>query len=355
MTLGKNPAEVDDYVLYHIICRIDDNALPKGYPPQEILAELQEKRYSDEKVKLPLTYKVIQIDDDQWIGRISVKEIFKLGNSNLINYNENAQRVMVPIRLQDGEVYEININERAVDSIQDSFIHYRYIPNVITLNMPNNDTTLYHYEEKLNELTIKKIKAFDILDGYHRYLAISRICSLDPEFDYNMELRITYFSDEKARQFIWQEDQKTKMTKIDSESLNKYNPANIIVKKIQDSSYGNIISHNKGIISSPILSQAISVAYKINSSKNYKISEINAISKEIVDGFDLICESNPKIFDERMDSIKIYCLICMIRNQVYDSKKLDKLSKEVVKQGFLKNVYTHGAYKRIESILKGGK
>ena len=354
LTLRKSTSEVSDYILYHLICLIDDNALPANYPPENLREEFR-KKYNNDKVSLPLTFVVVQIKDDQWIGRINVRDLFKMGNSTLINYNENAQRVMRRIQLKSGEYYEIKTNEKAIDSIEKSFVNNWYIPNTITLNIPCDDKSSFSYNEKTNELTVNKINMFDILDGYHRYVAINRICTLDAEFDYTMELRLTNFSDDKARQFIWQEDQKTKMSKVESESLNKYSAANRIVKRMQDGFYCDIIAHNKGIIDSSILSQAINVIYKINPNKDYQFSDINKISHDITNGFDMMSENDPELFDNKFDSADIYCLVSMIKERNYDAKKLKLLSDYVRKIGLMKKSFKPSSYKEIKKLIEGGE
>ena len=352
LTLRKTASEVSDYILYHLICAIDEKILPKGYPPQH-LKDLLNQKYSDEKIALPIKYKVIQIDDEHWIGKITARELFSLGNSMMINYNDKAQRVMRHIETENGEHWEIVHNEKAINGIENSFLTRRYIPNAITLNIPVDDTSDFYYDESTYELTIRKINMFDMTDGYHRYVAINRICSLYPDFDYPMELRITNFSIDTARQFIWQEDQKTHMSKVESASLNKYDAANMIVKKMQDSIYGTIIQYNKGIISSSVLSNAIRIVYDISLSKNYNISTINMYSKEIISGFDSISEEIPDIFDTNLSSIEVYCLIMMIKNKMYDKKnfvKMTKYAEEIIQS----RAFSKALYKRVMNELKGG-
>ena len=147
-----------------------------------------------------------------------------------MNYNERTQRVVKKIITPNGEHYQISLNAHALKKIEKSFDEKRYIPNTITLNIPDIDENVKHYDRETNTLIISTLKEFDIIDGYHRFVAIQRICAVDDKFDLPMELRITCFSENKARQFIWQEDQKTKMSRVDSESFNRYNTANIIVK-----------------------------------------------------------------------------------------------------------------------------
>ena len=104
----------------------------------------------------------------------------------------------------------------------------------------------------------------DILDGYHRYIAISQVVREYPEWDYQMELRITTFTEEKAKQFIYQNDQKTQMRRINSESMNQYSPSNIVVEKLNTNPSSNIrgqISRNNGNIDFSFLSAVIHTCY----------------------------------------------------------------------------------------------
>lgn len=315
-TLRRDVSTESDYILYHLLFEADKNLIPKGYPPKHLEKQLNQK-YNDEKIEFPLEFDMIQISYDQWIGKISARELFKLGNSMLINYNENAQRVMKKITSPNGDYYVIKLNERAVESIQDLFKSGRYISNTITLNIPVDNNSVFNYDEHTGKMIIKSINMFDILDGYHRYVAISRICAFDYDFDQMIELRITNFDDDRARQFIWQEDQKTKMSKIDSDSFNVYDDANSIVKRIQSNGiYGKLIAPN-GCISNSLLSRAISTIF-LNHSKKSNTSINAKIGKRIIDGFGIIQENDEEIFDKPLDYIHIYCMIYVIKNEAYN-------------------------------------
>ena len=83
-------------------------------------------------------------------------------------------------------------------------------------------------------------------------------------FDYPMELRITTFSDSKAQQMIWQEDQKTKMRRIDSKSLNQNDFATRICNQINADKQSNLcglISRNKGVINAAYFCNIVQMLY----------------------------------------------------------------------------------------------
>lgn len=254
LTMRRLIAYANDFELF-MFASVLKSDVNKYFTPQEIKA-YSKARYSIDKLKFPLKYKMIQIADNQWIGKITVKELIKLRDAQVINYNENAQRTMLRIISGGVEHYQIAVNKTAVKGIMENYQNNTYIPNTVTLNLPENAD--FTYDEETNELIIKKVDGFmfDILDGYHRYLAISMLYNLDKSFDYNMELRIVQFDDYKAKQFIWQEDQKTKMKRVDSEAMNQTAiPTKVIARLNTDPTFNlsGKISPNEGIINAPWL------------------------------------------------------------------------------------------------------
>ena len=219
---------------------------------------------SPKKAEFPITIKCCQIAQDQWIGSCDVDFLMRLCNSQLINYNANTQRVLKHVtRKGGGEVYKISINRRAVNAIAALMKRGAFISNTLTLNIPFTEAA-YIYDRETLDLTIHHIKMFDILDGYHRLLALQMVYAEDKSFTMSFELRITNFDETKAKQFIWQEDQKTKMRKIDSDSMNTYDPSNRIVEMLNDDMNfigRGEISRADGIIKSQELAKVVHYLY----------------------------------------------------------------------------------------------
>ena len=232
---GQNDiGKADPFMLFVLSYGIDD-ILDGSNLVNDIFTEVEIKQFSTYKVDarelyLPLRIKCIQVKEDQWIGASNVSFLMLLRDAQKINYNTNAQRAMKRVIRGGNEFYRIAINNSAVKKIRDSLERGIFIPNTITLNLPLDSD--YRYNEKTNELVINDFKYFDIADGYHRFLAMSQIYSKDNTFDYPVELRIISFSDDTVKQFIFQEDQKTKMRKIDSESMNMDAAPNIVAERL---------------------------------------------------------------------------------------------------------------------------
>lgn len=307
LTLKKDPLKESKFVQYHILRKLNANAIPK-YFSQDSINACENTKYENLRIEFPLEFEVVEIKEKcQWIGKIDARTLMELGDAGLINYNENAQRILKRITVAGEEAYRININKKAVQSIKTAMENDRYIPNTITLNIP--DGSDFHYNPKTNRMKIKNIEAFDILDGYHRYIAISSIYAMNSDFNCPMELRLTNYPDEIARQFIWQEDQKTRMSKVDSDSFNKYDAGNMVVDRIKANiAYGSLVS-SKGIINDAVLAKAIRKAYKVRTDKNYKVSDIRQMSEEIIKGFDELLEENENLFDNPIDAEQIMNMV----------------------------------------------
>lgn len=231
IVLSIKPLSIyDDRTIYKLSSLLlSDKVVNSFFTPKEV-KEYGKTTKTAGKHIFPIKWKMVQIDDRQFIGKITVEELMRLRDLQLLNYNPQAQRPMQTKEF-NGEVMLVpTLNTSAVRAIKESYLNKTYIPNTLTLNIPIEDS--FEYDESENELIIYKLEHFDILDGYHRFRALSDIYNLDETFDYSMELRIVSFSDEEARQFIYQEDQKTKMRRIDSESYNQNNFANQIIQEL---------------------------------------------------------------------------------------------------------------------------
>lgn len=335
------------------------NILKESFTEIEI-KEFSKSKIEEAKIEFPIEIPCIQISDDQWIGCCSAKFLMQLRDSQLINYNVNAQRTMQRVKRGDSEFFRIAINKKAVRAIKESLQSELYIPNTITLNIPENETDFYYVKDK-SVLVIRNIKAFDIADGYHRYLAISQLHDANPDFDYPLELRVINFSDDKTKQFIFQEDQKTKMRQIDSDSMNMGDPCNRVVEKLNRNVmfdlYGQI-SRNEGKINYAELSQVISYFYYKKDGQSYRSKEYDAqfvatAVKELTDKLNMVIESSDKLLNEPIDFMELmvifYCIshfsnikeaISHITTGIDNISKLDKakFATKKPRKGMLKDI-----------------
>ena len=198
---GRRPMAEADEVLEYCLLEAIIEVVPKNRKSTfnermtSYYTAIEQKKYAKWKrksnaIKWPITIPCFAINDDQWIGHADMQFLMKLRAAQLIRYNENAQRVMKKKVSGNSEEYVIAINRKAIREIKEAYAEGVYIPNTITLNIPEDLDSSYKYDETTNELIINSLESFDITDGYHRYIAFGQVYDLDNSADYPIELRI---------------------------------------------------------------------------------------------------------------------------------------------------------------------
>lgn len=332
VTMRKNITEADTFMLFILTDILFDLNTASNYFTETECKTLSKSKWHIEKVQFPLCFNMTKVNEEQYIGTISVKELMQLKDAQLINYNENAQRTMRHLVKGGMEVYQISLNKEAVHAIMESYEGDIYIPNTITLNLP--EEAEYIYDDKKQQLVIINTDYFDILDGYHRYIAMSKIHDQNPDFDYQMELRLVQFTEDKARRFIWQEDQKTKMRKIDSDSMDSAKLSNKIVDRMNnDGSFilSGKISRNKGIINAAYLASIIDLIYLRGIKKSEELKKVKEISERLKNAIEHFTDDHPEYLEKPWDKLTTY-MLCYEEN-FGDLKHLLRDLKKVQNDG----------------------
>lgn len=306
-------SEQNDFVAFVMLTGLAPNEVNRYFTTEEIKTFSKEK-FDKPEFELPLVFKnMVQIASDQWIGKITAKELMALKDAQIIKYNENTQRTMRRVVRGESRYYKIALNEKSVMEIKEALESGAYISDDITLNMPL-ETTEFTFNK--NKITISELDKLDIIDGYHRYIAISRALIENKDFDYPMELRLVNFSEEKAKQLIYQKDQKTKMRQVDSAALNQYNPANIVVDQLNADPSSNIqgmIARNSGAISHADLSAFVNAFYFSNGKANRK--EILAVKKELQEKFNTYISSDLSLTDKQFTTRELAGIMYCFKNE----------------------------------------
>lgn len=325
-------SEASEFILFILLDSMQNvlkenriKKLDEFYTMQEV-QYYRKSKYENSNIKFPITFKMIQINEDQWVGNIDVKTLMQLRKAQLVNYNINAQRTMQKVVKGDKSFYKITLNHKAVKSIVDNFKNNTFISNTITLNIPIDISNDFYYNKDDCSLVIKSLNNFHIIDGYHRYIAACQMSDMDPEFNYPMELRIVNWDDIKAQSFIWQEDQKTQLKKVDSESLNMNKAANIIVTRLNDNALCNmkgLISRNQGIINFGEFSMLVDWFYVKNNDKkgNANAIQLQAV-RELTENLNILTESDMKYLEEPWDYKLMLSAMC-----VFDYFNKNELNK----------------------------
>lgn len=224
---------------FHLFCftymmdLLEDTLIHQDYfTDKEINLYLQVQVQDELNDFFPIIFDCTQTAPDQWVGSTNVSFFMKLRKLQLIRYNPETQRSMNKVVHGEKEVFKISINKAAAEQIADSYINETYIPDTITLNILPDSVADFYFDAKNRQLIINSISHFDMIDGFHRFFAMGFVEDKRKDFEYPMELRITNFNSTKAKQFIWQQDQKTKMRKIDSDSMNMNNAAVVLLEAL---------------------------------------------------------------------------------------------------------------------------
>ena len=267
-----------------------------------------------------------------------------MGNSQILRYNEATQRPLQIVRHGTIETYIPYYNKSAGDAIRESYTSGKYIPNFITINVPDTHICEYNAEEMSLRVDAPY---FDLIDGYHRYRSLLSICSSDKTFDYPMGLQITQFSEGKAKYFIYQEDQKTKMARSASRAMDIYAAQNKIVSRLNNDAAFVMcgkINQNTGAINSADLGVAIA--------RLYSDDNIIESTKEIREGIEELISQKPDLENTKWERKYIFTVIFMIKHHI-PASKVDQIYHEVMKSNmFNGDSITRADTRKMNDILK---
>lgn len=317
----KSPLTTENvYVCFCVadaLAQIDNRVKLEDWFTDKEIGTFSSEIIQRDKFKFPITIPAVQITDDQWIGTCDCDFLMKLREAQKIYYNTNTQRTLQRIVKNGQESYRIMLNRTAVQEIKTAYDNETYIPDTISLNMP--DDTEFWYNAEKREIVIESLDHFDIIDGFHRYTAMCMEKDVNPDFNYPMELRIVQYDEIKAKQFIWQQDQKTKMKKLDSESLNVSAPENIVAEKLNRNPMFNLhgeLNRNGGKIALQDFVNVVRFLYFKGVKKEEERKLINAVTNDLFNKLNYVSDNDDKIFSEALSRTDIIALVtsCYINN-----------------------------------------
>lgn len=349
-----------DFVLFCLVEGIDH--IQKTDYIKEFFTEIEIKQYKREKlekdtVKFPIKIKCDQVAPDQWIGASNAEFFMELRRAQLIKYNANAQRVMKRIVKGENIFFKLIPNKLAIKAIRVLMQKNMYMPTTITLNIPYDSDAKFYFDEVARELVIEEIDMFDISDGYHRFLAMCEESDENINFSYPMEIRIINFTDEKTRQFIYQEDQKTKMAKDNSNAMNANRPSNNVIDKLNEMStfeFKGQIGLNEGSINYVELSNVIEYFY-FRKKKEYTNLDIRNVRDDIKTKLNALAEYDSSYITKVLGT-KELALIFYVFNQESNLNKACQIIDKILKSNSLNDIksnkITNTLFKSIDNLLK---
>lgn len=307
-----------------------NNILEKFYSSVEVKTYSTTKK-PDERIKFPLVIKCHQVTEDQWIGVTDTEWFMKLRECQLINYNEETQRTLTHKIKNGNDFYSVTVKRPTVEGIRKRLRNGEYIPTPITLNIPIDDESAdFYYDSGDNTLVINKLRWFDICDGYHRYVAMREEKDENPEFNYNWELRIINFTEERAKYFVYQEAQRARLSKADANTMDIFAVSNRIADGLNKDSTFNLfgeINNSGGII--PLSAFVKAVNYFYANSKEYKnenIFRLNVI-KDLREKFNYLTNTNDKYLTQKYSFLDIIIIFYIFTKDIELNKMSDYIQE----------------------------
>lgn len=242
-------------------------------------------------VKFPLIFEnVEQLSDRQWSTKATIKEVASLYDNQLITYNFETQREAVYVEKNDGTIIKKpNVNIDSVNAISELIDQGLFFSNYITINVLVNGEDEVVYDESKKILMIKSGQ-LDILDGFHRSLAMLKSYHSNNGVIYITGLMITNLNVSSANAFIRQEDNRNKIDERHLKSMDDTKYANDIVKSINTDSKSDLrgkITTDIGLVNkhhaytlTDILSESIENLYEIKTRRDK-----HNIEKYLIDFF----------------------------------------------------------------------
>lgn len=169
---------------------------------------------------------------EEYICKLSYKELYELYRVSAITYNTDTQRVS-NIGKRGNVVFKMpKINKDNIESIKRLVLNGRFQSNNITFNIRKTGSESYNFAN--SELVVHRTVGetfIDVLDGWHRCSGIYEAIRENPNLDGDMTITIKNLDVDEARLFIIQE---AKGAINNQAGLEFYDPDNNIVKLISD-------------------------------------------------------------------------------------------------------------------------
>lgn len=340
--------------------------LKSGLMLDKYFTDIQINQYSNmrfdknDKKKFPIVIeKVLQVNHDQFVTVKNIEFIKDIRDRQIAGYNRNTQRELTAKKVKGEYRLVITIIKRAVAEIQRLMLDNKFISNAITFNINADEPAEYEYDEDELILTIYSGK-IDILDGYHRYLAMTNVKDNNPDWEYNTILNIMNFSEDKSKMFIVQEDKRNKIKKSKIKSMDNNNNSTIIVNNLNESSKSNL----RGLIGSTkidlidvgLLVDLIEYNFPIQRKNNKELIDIKNYT---IEAFNILVEDNTELVQKKQNDL-IWVFYIRLMKDYYDSKNfeefIDKIHRinqlDINNIGIKSNVIGATLFKKVDNILE---
>lgn len=323
----------------------------------------------------------IKIDEFNFRGQVTLKDVYDCINSNMYIYDHESQRSPKyrEVGSKNGKSQKLkvaNINDKAVESISDAFLNKTFEDSEIVLNCEvikgkreQQFKFIPKYEDVLGDIIIEPNYNMDsdtttwvsVIDGYHRCKGI--VLALTKHYEKTGEwlegtigVRLVRATKERAKRIVHQtflrsSDNIEWVNALAEDDYTKF--VDTIIKESKRLTIENTIEEaeiNGKLTSKSIL---IDISKKINVSVNNK-SEALLKAIDIADKFDLMYDYSVKK-GIKLNPYKVGCYIyigCEVEEASIIIKIVDKLEDdETFIRMCRKNANINNLIKHLEEVI----
>jgi hypothetical protein len=281
--------------------------------------------------KYPVVFtNAVKIQDNVWLTKISAKDLINMFSQGVLTYNPETQRPLKRKEINDKIIERIDVNPKAVNKIKDLILTNRFIPNCITINVLQDSDAQLEENSKEQQVVVYSGN-INLSDGFHRYRGIAKALLENPTLEYTSGVLLTHFDMEKAKDYIYQEQQHNPINKEYTKTLNPDKMANQVVDKINEKKdsllKGKItkdvimIKMKKALVPYNVLADTIELTFNPDDTKS-----IVKTNTTLINGLNTIIEFNDSLLDSAVN-IKYWvtytCLIYCASKTNQDELSMD--------------------------------
>ena len=176
------------YELYPV-----QNLLDHYYTDEELHSYLN-KSFGKQTISFPLDISAVKIENDQYLGVISIRDIVRLYQDNRLRYSlRNKDNVKTVSNGKETHLIPV-VSGRKMSAMVNYIQSNDYISDVITINV-NPETSKTEYKD--GTLTILKADQLEIVDNFVVFDVLLKTAKADIGYNKNLAVMITLFRDEK--------------------------------------------------------------------------------------------------------------------------------------------------------------
>lgn len=278
-----------------------------------------------------------------------INEVEKWDFYNKLRYNPDTQRDLIIVENDGVPIVKLNLNKTALKEIKSGMQDLTQFPTIGTININPEVNGGNSVLIKDGDLIIPKELKLDLIDGFHNHESKLAVKRNNQDWNYPCDYYLTFFDTEKARDYIYQMDRKTHLSKSQSIRISGSDPISYIINKLNTSTRSRL----KGTIDSKLnvyIYDVIKKIMDINKDNQFEIYEI------ISDNLNyLVSHDKKKTLLSKEDWFTYIYIINKLIIKEYDLEKLITLNsfKDYMINLKIANKPTKTQMNELDKIIEG--